>query len=101
MKIFISGAISGTDDYVERFKAAEKELLKHGYTVVNPVPMNAVLPTDTAWQTYMHISLAALETCDVIYSLKGWEESPGATVERIWAEKLGLVMIEEEHWRWE
>lgn len=95
MKIFISGAISGTDDYVERFKLAEQRLLNQGNTVVNPVPMNAVLPTDTSWQTYMHISLEALGTCDAIYSLEGWEKSFGAMIERLWAEKSGMKLMEE------
>ena len=30
MKIYISGAITGTDDYMERFAKAEKELTAKG-----------------------------------------------------------------------
>ena len=36
MKIYISGAITGTDDYMKRFAKAEKELTEKGYSVVNP-----------------------------------------------------------------
>ena len=36
MKIYISGAISGTKDYMERFARAEKELTEKGWSVVNP-----------------------------------------------------------------
>ena len=46
MKIYISGAITGTDDYMERFSKAEKELAEQGYSVVNPAKVNAQLPED-------------------------------------------------------
>lgn len=35
MKIYISGAINGTDDYMERFAKAEKELTEQGYSECN------------------------------------------------------------------
>ena len=44
MKIYISGAITGTDDYMERFEKAEKELTDKGYSVLNPAKVNAQLP---------------------------------------------------------
>lgn len=36
MKLYISGPITGTDDYMERFAAAQKELEEEGWSVVNP-----------------------------------------------------------------
>lgn len=51
MKIYISGAITGTDDYVERFAKAEKELTEQGYSVVNPAKVNAQLSEDTPYET--------------------------------------------------
>ena len=50
MKIYISGAITGTDDYMERFEKAEKELAEKGYSVVNPAKVNAQLPEDTSYE---------------------------------------------------
>lgn len=81
MKIYISGAITGTDDYMERFAKAEKELTEQGYSVVNPAKVNAQLPEDTNYEEYMKMSFCMLTMCDSIYMLKGWEKSCGANRE--------------------
>ena len=81
MKIYISGAISNTDDYMERFAKAEKELTEQGYSVVNPAKVNAQLPEDTNYEEYMKMCFCMLDMCDGIYMLKGWEKSCGANRE--------------------
>ena len=81
MKIYISGAISGTDDYMERFARAEKELTEKGWSVVNPAKVNAQLPEDTTYEEYMKMSILMLDMCDSVYMLKGWEKSCGANRE--------------------
>lgn len=81
MKVYISGAITGTDDYMERFEAAEKAITDAGYTAVNPAKINSNLPEDTTYDEYMKLSMCLLEMCDVIYMLDGWEESNGANME--------------------
>ena len=48
MKIYISGAISNTDDFMERFAKEEKELTEQGWSVINPAKVNAQLPEDTS-----------------------------------------------------
>lgn len=35
--IYISGKITGTEDYEDRFKKAEMELRSRGFNVLNPV----------------------------------------------------------------
>ena len=57
MKIYISGAITGTDDYMEQFAKAEKELTEQGYSVVNPAKVNAQLPEDTSYEEYMKLDI--------------------------------------------
>lgn len=81
MKIYISGKITGTTDYMERFAKAEHELTTRGFEVVNPAKENAHLPEGTPWKTYMAESLRLLLYCDAIYMLEGWKESRGATLE--------------------
>lgn len=81
MKIYISGAITGTDDYMERFAKAEKELTEKGYSVVNPAKVNAQLPEDTSYEEYMKMCFCMLDMCDGIYMLKGWKKSCGANRE--------------------
>ena len=81
MKIYISGPITGTNDYMERFEKAEKELTEQGYSVVNPAKVNAQLPEDTSYEEYMKMSFCMLDMCDYICMLKGWQDSRGANRE--------------------
>ena len=90
MKIYISGAITGTDDYMERFAKAEKELTENGYSVVNPAKVNAQLPEDTDYEDYMLMSLCMLDMCEAIYMLLGWSVSCGANRE------LGYAMAKDK-----
>lgn len=80
MKIYISGKITGTTDYIQRFESAEKALSKY-YTVINPAKVNAQLPKEPTWEEYMKMSMCMLEMCDAIYMLKRWEDSKGAKLE--------------------
>lgn len=79
-RIYISGKITGTTDYMNRFEDAEKALSKY-YTVINPAKVNAQLPKETTWEEYMRMSICMLEMCNVIYMLNGWEDSKGARME--------------------
>lgn len=85
MKIYISGAITDTDDYMERFAAMEEYLVAQGHTVINPAKVNANLPTDTTWEEYMRMSMLMLGMCDTICMLNGWEKSRGANREYLYA----------------
>lgn len=79
MKIYISGKITGTKDYIKRFERAEKTL--SNYIVINPAKVNAQLPIETTWEEYMKMSMCMLEMCNAIYMLKDWEDSKGARLE--------------------
>lgn len=48
-RVYISGSITGTDDYMERFSKAEKELEAQGFGVINPAKVNAQLPADNCY----------------------------------------------------
>ena len=81
MRVYISGAITGTDDYIERFEQAEQELKERGFDVINPVKVNRILPKTSSHSDYMHISFALMDLCDAVYSIPGWENSMGACME--------------------
>lgn len=85
MRIYISGAITGTDDYMERFAKVEERLKKQGYSVINPAAVNSMMPADTKYEEYMKMSFCMLDMCDAIYLMKGWENSNGANRERQYA----------------
>ena len=95
MKIYISGAITGTDDYMERFAKAEKELTEQGYSVVNPAKVNAQLPSDTDYDDYMKMSLCMLSMCEAIYMLRGFEKSRGAKRELEFANSEDMEIMYE------
>ena len=95
MTVYISGAITGTTDYEERFKAAEQQLREEGYDVMNPAAISALLPKGMPWSAYMEVMLPLMKYCDAIYLLKGWHQSSGARIELEYAIKLGLDVMEE------
>ena len=72
MRIYISGAITGTEDFRERFLKAEKELIAAGYDTVNPARLNDIMPKNATHGEYMRMSFELLDLCDAIYMLDGF-----------------------------
>ena len=94
IKIYISGKITGTTDYIKRFERAEKTL--SNYIVINPAKVNAQLPIETTWKEYMQMSMTMLKMCNAIYMLKGWEDSKGARLEYNYAVENNYKIIFEK-----
>lgn len=91
-KIFLSGAISNRlDTYNLYFDAAADVLVKRGWEVYNPT----CIPIDTSWEDAMKQTIRALTECDVVYVLRGYEESEGVKMELDLAKRLGLTIIYE------
>lgn len=98
--IYISGKITGTDDYEAKFAEAEKKLEEQGYLVINPVEHGKWLqdifsPKVPTWRDYMKADLQALMTTDCIYMLKDYKESKGARLEHFLAKILKYEIIYE------
>lgn len=98
MRIYISGKITGTDDYIQRFTKAEIELLVkyEGAEIINPATYNQQAPPTFTHAEYMAVCMALLSTCDTIYMLKGWETSPGAKAECEYAMFNSYKILSEE-----
>ena len=94
-RVYISGPITGCPDYMIRFANAKSRLLRKGYKVVNPAQMCFSLPVSFSHSDFMKICMAALECCDTIYLLNGWQNSVGAKIEAEYALFNNYTMIEE------
>ena len=94
-KVYISGPITGTDDYIERFEKAENDLKSQGYSVINPAKVNSNLPEDTTWNEYMKMSFCMLDMCEAIFMLQGWSKSCGANREYGYALAKDMIIINE------
>lgn len=99
--VYISGPITGTDDYRERFRDVEKRLLDNGYRVFNPVVIPEFIDKISGYQfeyeDYIDFDLLLVDKADIVYMMKGWEDSPGANKERDLAIRKGkLIMYESE-----
>ena len=96
MKIYISGPITGTNNFHKRFEDAEKRLKEFfAKEPVNPVKENAKLKSD-CYEDLMENSLKLLDECDAIYMLKGWQDSCGANREYGYALGKGMKVYWEE-----
>lgn len=99
--VYISGKITGTEDYEDRFKKAEMELRSRGFNVLNPVKAGKWLerrlaPKIPTWVEYMKQDIQAMMSADCIYMLKGYRESKGARLELFLAKVLKYEIIYEE-----
>lgn len=103
-RIYISGPVTGigTEAARQNFDRAEQHLRSQGYRTVNPLKMRLPVWLAThcgrrGYRLCLVIELAWLAlTCDAIYILRGWIDSPGARAERTLAYSLRLPVIYEQ-----
>ena len=91
MKVYLSGPISGVPDYRERFAAAAAWVRETGNEPVNPAE-NDFAPEQSAFA--LLVGLHQLYDCEAIAMLPGWEHSAGANIERLFAEYVGLLVVD-------
>lgn len=96
-RIYISGPITGTEDYLKRFKEAEEKLKKQmpKADFINPAGVMAGLPESTTWKEYMDIAIRLLDMCDGIYMLENWKDSTGASIEYGYAMAMDKFILNE------
>ena len=89
MIVYIAGPITGHDDYKERFAEMAARIELEGHIALNP----AILPDNMPPTCYMPICIAMLEQADAIFLLDGWDQSPGAIAEMLYAERQGKAIV--------
>ena len=95
-RLYLSGPITGVNDYFDRFQEAFLALAERGYNVINPAPLYQVMPDDATQEEYMQICMDLLAMADVLVQLPGWEKSCGCNRELGWAIASDLIVIQLE-----
>ena len=92
--LYLSGPMTGVPgENYEVFNRAATWLRSKGFTVINPAETG---PEDTAhleqpsWHDYMASAIKRMEGAAGLIQLPGWEDSFGARIEAIVAEKQGI-----------
>jgi hypothetical protein len=88
-KIFISGPMTGYEDYNRpAFFHMEDVLTKAGWDVANPA--NNGVHEEQPFYVHLKADFKMLLKCDALFSLDGWKDSPGATMEYLVARNSGM-----------
>jgi hypothetical protein len=95
MRIYISGGITGVENYREAFRKAHEKLTKGGHDVINPALYADSLPW-FSHEEYIELGLHFLSICDAIYMLKGWQKSCGANREYGYALATDKIIVLED-----
>lgn len=80
-RLYLSGPITGIENYEEIFQNATNKLLEMGFSVINPAPLYRVLPIDATYEEYMSVDLKFIDMVEGIVLLPGWEMSRGSNRE--------------------
>lgn len=97
MIVYISGKITGNENYKADFERGENWIAKKGHIVISPAKLDGILPNATH-QQYMTICYKLIDMCDCVAMLDGWQESKGAKAELTYAKSLGKKVIYEKYY---
>ncbi len=90
-RIYLSGPMTGLPELnFPAFAAMTDSLRAVGHAVTNPAELN---PDGGTWNDCMRRDIAALMDCDTVATLPGWENSKGARLEVLIAERLGMTVV--------
>lgn len=96
MKLYLSGKITGDEDYEKKFRDAAVYLSFEGYEVCNPAAHGSPA---LSWLENMKIVLPLMLECDGVALLSDWEHSRGARIEYHLAFNLGMPAKLLGHWK--
>lgn len=91
MKVYLSGPMTGVENYKDIFNQYEKRLTDLGFTVFNPAWFD--YKKGWSYDEILDLDLAALQKCEAIFMLPGWEKSKGACIEYGYALAKGINIM--------
>lgn len=93
-KCYIAGKIGDLPElvYHGNFNKGKEDVLALGLQPTSPCDIHGHCLHST-WLEYMRCDLKELLSCDNVYALNNWQDSPGATIEVNLAVSLGLNVI--------
>lgn len=96
--VYIAGPITNNENYLQDFQNAENKLKEMGFTkIINPTCLSKL---NLDYEQFMKITLAMVETSDIVYLLRNWKKSGGAKREAELAFELKkdvMYEIDEEY----
>ena len=93
--VYISGKITGEKYYKRKFADAERKLKAAGYEVLNPARIK--IEKWKKYRDYLQEAFLLLFQADFIYALPCWVNSDGASLEVAFANKVGILPINDEY----
>ena len=83
MTFYISGPITGIEDYKTNFKKAQEYLESERHDVINPANLDRIIPQihKVSVTNILDIDINLLACADAIALLPGWNHSAGCKTE--------------------
>lgn len=97
-RAYLAGPMTGYEEHnFPAFTSHAAWLRQHGYEVVNPAELEALeTGPRKEWAYYLKRDIRELLTCNCIAVMRGWENSPGATLEVYIGWRLGFSIFAAE-----
>ena len=96
MKVYVAGPMTGYPGLnFDNFHRVTARLRRDGHEVINPAEVNPDLNAD--WADCMAVDIKLVADCDAIWLLRGWEDSPGAIMEWLVANRLSRGIYYEDN----
>lgn len=95
--VYLSGKISGKDNYKEDFKIAEQFLKDFGYIVINPAELDEI-SDGLSYEQCLQICYRLVDIADIIFMVSGWQKSKGANAELSYAKSLGKKVMYQDYY---
>ena len=95
--VYLSGQISGKDNYKDSFAEAEEYLHGRGYIVINPARLDEV-SEGLSYEQYLRVCYQLIDIADIIFMISGWQKSKGANAELSYAKSLGKKVMYQDYY---